>query len=75
MMFFVLFKRPEHVKPFLDYMKSKYKNINISFETEKDGQMPSNITNRLVINVSRKKYLLEFTRTSLVSYHLNINFD
>ena len=57
-MFFVLFKRPEHVKPFLDYMKSKYKNINFSFETEKDGQMPSNITNRLVINVYRKKLFI-----------------
>ena len=37
---FVLFKRPEHVKPFADYMNSKHKNINFSFETEKDGQMP-----------------------------------
>ena len=36
---FVLFKRPEHVKPFVDYMNSKHKNINFSFETEKDGQM------------------------------------
>ena len=37
---FVLFKRPEHVKPFVDYMNSKHKNINFSFEMEKDGQMP-----------------------------------
>ena len=41
---FVLFKRPEHVKPFVDYMNSKHKinflNINFSFETEKDEQMP-----------------------------------
>ena len=37
---FVLFKSPEHVTPFVDYMNSKHKNINISFETEKDGQMP-----------------------------------
>ena len=37
---FVLFKRPEHVKPFADYMNSKHKNINFSFETEKDEQMP-----------------------------------
>ena len=37
---FVLFKRPEHVKPFVDYMNSKHKNINFSFETEKDQQMP-----------------------------------
>ena len=25
---FVLFKRPEHVKPFVEYMKNKHKNIN-----------------------------------------------
>ena len=36
----VLFKRPEHVKRFVDYMNSKHKNINFSFEMEKDGQMP-----------------------------------
>ena len=36
----VLFKRPEHVKPFVDYMNSKHKNINFSYETGKDGQMP-----------------------------------
>ena len=36
---FVLFKRPEHVKPFVDYMNNKHKNINFSFETEKDKQM------------------------------------
>ena len=32
---FVLFKRPEHVKPFVEYMNSKHKNINFSFETMK----------------------------------------
>ena len=32
---FVLFKRPEHVKTFLDYMNSKHKSINFSFKTEK----------------------------------------
>ena len=37
---FVLFKRPEHVKPFVDYMNSKHKNINFTFEMEKDRQMP-----------------------------------
>ena len=37
---FVLFKRAEHVKYFVDYMNSKRKNINFSFETEKDEQMP-----------------------------------
>ena len=36
---FVLFKRPEHVKPFVDYMNSKHKNINFSFETEKGEEM------------------------------------
>ena len=36
---FVLLKRPEHVKPSADYMNSKHKNINFSFETKKDGQM------------------------------------
>ena len=29
-----------HVKHFVDYMNSKHKNINFSFETEKDEQMP-----------------------------------
>ena len=38
---FVLFKRPEHVKPFVDYMNSKYKNINFSFEMEKMVKYPS----------------------------------
>ena len=37
---FVLFKRPEHVKPFVDYMNSKHKNINFPFEMKKDGQIP-----------------------------------
>ena len=37
---FVLFKRPGHVKPFVDYMNSKHKKINFSFETKKDEQMP-----------------------------------
>ena len=36
---FVSLKRPEHVKPSADYMSSKHKNINFSFETKKDGQM------------------------------------
>ena len=36
---FVLFKRLEHVKPFVDYMHNKHKNINFSFEMEKDGQV------------------------------------
>ena len=32
---FALFKRPGHVKPFVDYMNSKHKSINFSFETER----------------------------------------
>ena len=57
---FVLFKRPEHVKPFVDYMNSKHKNINFSFETEKDEQMPFLDVNifrengKFVTNVYRK---------------------
>ena len=58
---FVLFKRPEHVKPFVDYMNSKHKNINFSFETEKDEQMPFLDVNvfrengKFVTNVYRKE--------------------
>ena len=33
---FVLFKRPEHIKPFVDSMSSTNENNNFSFETEKD---------------------------------------
>ena len=33
---FVLFKRPEHVKPFVDSMNSTSENNNFYFETEKD---------------------------------------
>ena len=60
---FVLFKRPEHVKPFIDYMNSKHKNINFSFETEKEGQMPFLDVNvfrengKFVTNVYRKETL------------------
>ena len=32
---FILFKTPEHDKPLVDFMNSKHKNINFSFETEK----------------------------------------
>ena len=35
---FVLFKRPEKGKLFVDYMNSKHKN-DFFFETKKDGQM------------------------------------
>ena len=58
---FVLFKRPEHVKPFVNYMNSKHKNINFSFETEKDEQMPFLDVNifcengKFVTNVYRKE--------------------
>ena len=57
---FVLLKRPEDVKPFVDYMNSKHKNINFSFETEKD-EMPSLDFNvfrengKFVTNIYRKE--------------------
>ena len=63
---FVLFKRPEHVKPFVDYMNSKYKNINFSFETKKDGQISFLNVNvfrengKFVINVYRKETFTGF---------------
>ena len=47
---FGLFKSPEHVIPFVDYMNSKHKNINFSFETGKDEQMPF-----VDVDVFRKK--------------------
>ena len=78
---FVFFKRPEHVKPFVDYINSKHKNINFSFETEKVGQMSFLEVNvfhengNFVTNVHRKKHFLEFTLTFLVSYHQNRNLD
>ena len=62
---FALFKRSEHVKPFVDYMNSKHKNINFSFETEKDGQMPFLNVNvfrqndKFVTNVYRKETFTE----------------
>ena len=49
--------------PFVDYMNSKHKNINISFETEKDGQMPFldvdmfRENGKFVTNVHRKETL------------------
>ena len=58
---FVLFKSPEHNKPFVDYMNSKHKNINFSFESEKDGKMPFLDVNEFcensefVTNVYRKE--------------------
>ena len=35
-----LLKRPEHVKPFVDYVNSKHKKIYFSCYTEKDEEMP-----------------------------------
>ena len=57
----VLFERPDHVKAFIDYMNSKNKNINFSFETEKDDQIPFLDINvfhkngKFVTNVIRKE--------------------
>ena len=38
---FVLFKRPEHVKPFVDYMNSKHENINFLLKLKKMNKCPS----------------------------------
>ena len=57
---FVLFKGPERVKSFVDYMNSKPKNI-FSFETKKDEQMSFLDVNvfcvngKFVTNVYRKE--------------------
>ena len=58
---FVLFKKPEHVQLFVNYMNSKHKNISFSYETEKDGAMPFLNVNsfrengNFVTNVYRKE--------------------
>ena len=58
---FVLLKMSEHVKPFVDYMNGKHKNINFCFEAEKDGLMPFLDINvfrengKFVTNVYRKE--------------------
>ena len=63
---FVLFKMPEHVKPLVGYMNGKYKNINFSFETEKDGLMPFLDVNvfcdngKFVTSVYRKETFIVF---------------
>ena len=70
---FVLFKKLEHVKPFVDYMNSKHKNINFSFEMEKDRQMPFLDVNvfhengRFVTNVYKKETFTE-VYTNFSSY-------
>ena len=57
----VLFKRPQHVKPFVGYMNSKHKNIIFSYETEKDEQLTFLDVNvfhenaKFVTNVYRKE--------------------
>ena len=57
----VLFKIPDHVKPFVDSRNSKHKNINFSFETKKDEQIPYFDVNvfrkngKFVTNVYRKE--------------------
>ena len=58
---FVLFKRPEHVKLFADYMNSKHKNINFFLKPKKNEQMPFLDVNvfhesgKFVTNVCRKE--------------------
>ena len=55
-------------------MNSKHKNINFSFETEKDGQMLFLDVNmfrengKLWTMFTEKKHLLEFIPTFRVSY-------
>ena len=72
---FVLFKRVEHVKSFVDYMNSKHKNINFSFETKKMNKCPSLMSMcsmRMVslwLMITEKKHSLEFILNFLVSYH------
>ena len=61
---FILFEKPEHVKLFVDYMNSKNKNIDFSFEREKDVQMPF-----LDVNVFRENGKLVTNVLRLVSYH------
>ena len=73
---FVLFKRPEHVKPFVHYMNSKHKNIYFYFETEKLSKCPflmSTCSVRMVsfwLIFTEKKHSLEFTLTFLVWFGL-----
>ena len=58
---FVLFKKFEHARLFVNYMKSKHKSISFSYKTEKDGVMPFLDVNifrekgKLVTNVYRKE--------------------
>ena len=47
---FVLFRKPDHVPLFAEYMSSRHNNINFSFETENNGKLPF-----LDINVFREK--------------------
>ena len=62
---FVFFKILKHVKSFVDYMTSKHKIVNFSFETEKDGQMLFLYVNvfrengKSVANVNRKETFTE----------------
>ena len=47
---FVLFKKPEHLKLFVNYMNTKHNNIKFTFEAEKDGKLPF-----LDVNIFREK--------------------
>ena len=66
---FGLFKGPERVKPFADYMNSKHINI-FSFKTEKNDQMSF-----LDVNVFREngKFMTNFYRKETFS-GVYINF-
>ena len=68
-------KDPNMLNLFVDHMNSKHKNINFSFETEKDEQMSFLDVNvfrengKFVTNVYRKETFTGVYTNSLVSYH------
>ena len=78
---FILFKRPEHVKPIVGYMSSKNKNIIFTFESEKDEQMAFLDAivfcenGKFVTNVYRKQTFTGVLLMFLVAYHYNTNLD
>ena len=71
----VLFKRPEHVKPFVDYMNINIKTSIFLLKRKKMVKCPSLMSTFSVRIFSlepmftEKKHLLEFILTFPVSYH------
>ena len=82
---FVLYKRPENVKTFVAYMNSKHKNINFSFETKKDEQIPFLDVNvfrengNFVTNVYRKETFtgvyINFYRFKLLKHKFGLVYS